>query len=298
MENTIFKRVESSYDLERMKCTRIIAVGCGGAASFLQDLARCGVGEFVLIDPDVVEEPNIATQQVFLEDIGRPKVDCLADRINQINPDAYVEAYQASLDEFDDVRFKRFIKLENYSNTLLCGLSDDFYCQARVNRLALSFGLPSLCAQLYQYGHAAEVSFTYPGVTSACHRCMLSPRYKAYLKEGYQNNVTSAGSSIFATQRLNAIKGFITLAMLHHGTNHPQWGEVLSRIGNCTLVQIRMHPHTGLKIFSRVFSDIEHCFFDESVWLPQEPEPNCPDCGGTGNLLAAKGTFADTREMR
>src|SRR5947209_191492 len=62
--------------------------------------------------------------------------------------------------------------------TLLCGLTDSFWAQAQVNRLALHLGIPSLCAQQYQYGQAAEITFTYPGVTPACHRCMLNSRYK------------------------------------------------------------------------------------------------------------------------
>ena len=78
--------------------------------------------------------------------------------------------------------------------TLVCGCTDNFYAQARVNRLALQFGLPSLCAGLYQYGQAAEISFTYPGVSPACQRCILSPRYKGYLERGYQNTVTSVGA--------------------------------------------------------------------------------------------------------
>src|SRR6266516_4824459 len=76
-EQAIFKRVATAYDLFRLKRSRVISTGCGGARSFLEDMARCGVGEFVLIDPDVVEEPNIATQHVYLEEIGRPKVDVL-----------------------------------------------------------------------------------------------------------------------------------------------------------------------------------------------------------------------------
>src|SRR5947209_2091155 len=100
--NSIFQRVASSYDLERMRRSRIISVGCGGAALFLEEIARCGVGEFVLIDPDLVEEPNIATQQVYLDNIGKAKVECIADRLIRINPDALVAVYQNLLDDIDD----------------------------------------------------------------------------------------------------------------------------------------------------------------------------------------------------
>src|SRR5947209_20282406 len=100
MRNSIFQRVETAYDLKRMQGSRIISIGCGGAASFLEDLARCGIGEFVLIDPDIVEESNIATQQTYLADIGSPKVDCIAARLMQINPDALFLVCKNALDDF------------------------------------------------------------------------------------------------------------------------------------------------------------------------------------------------------
>jgi len=303
--NALFQRVTTAYDLDRLQQCRIISVGCGGAASFLEDMARCGVGEFVLIDPDSVEEPNIATQQTYIKDIGRPKVECLAERIRGINPDAYVETYQKSLDEIDDQAFAHltrwsliFAKWKGPcvpELTLLCGFTDNFYSQARIGRLSLKFSNPSLCAQLYQFGQAAEISFTYPGVTPACQRCILSPRYTAYLERGYQNTATSDGTPIFATERLNALKGMIAMALLHHGTNHPRWGGMLKRIGNRTLVQIRMHPDTPLSVFHNVFAnaDTKRMFFDEAVWLPQKANPDCPDCGDSN----PKWTFADTRVM-
>ncbi len=308
-----YQRVETSYDLERMHRTRICGTGDGGATQYYQDMARCGVGQFVLLDHDVVEEPNIGTQHVYLEDVGRAKVDCTADRIIQINPDAHVEVCQKSLDEIDDDTFFRLAfapivwgRGENDGIpapdiTLLCGFTDNFYAQARVNRLALKFSLPSLCAGLYQYGQAGEITFTYPGITPACQRCILSPRYKSYLERGYKNivPVPSAGVPIFATQHVNALKGMISLALLHHGTDHPVWGQMLTRIGNRTLVQIRMHPDAPYKAFAQVLSgaDTSRLFFGEAVWLPQEADPKCPECKGTGNLLDAKGTFADTRVM-
>lgn len=309
----LFKRVETAYDLKRMKRTRIVGIGAGGAGQFYENKARCGVGQFVLIDPDVAEEENIATQQVYLEDIGRAKVDAIADRIIQINPDAHVIALQKSLDEIDDEEFLDLVlgpmvllphcTLQPWlpEIPLLCGFTDNFYAQARINRLALQFGLPSLCAGLYQYGQAGEITFTYPGVTPACQRCILSPRYKSYLERGYKNIVPipSGGVPIFATEYVNALKGMIALALLHHGTDHPVWGQMLRRIGNRTLVQIRMHPDAPYKDFAKVLSgaDTTRLFFGEAVWLPQEPDPMCPECRGTGNLLTAKGTFADTRDM-
>ncbi len=326
-----FRRVRDAYDLGRLASCRVIVVGNGGAAQFIEELARAGVGEFVPIDPDVVSETNLATQQAYRRDIGRPKVECLKERILDVNPNALVEVRQQRLEEIDDRDFQQLatapwkqwtatlrgiwglpgadVPVEVAvppSVTLLCGLTDNFEAQARVNRLALQFGLPSLCAQVYHEGRGAEITFTYPGVTPACHRCALRSRYEAYLNNGFRNNVGSDGTPIFATTRLNALKGFITLALLHHGSAHPRWGGMLERIGNRSLVQIRMDPDVSLPVFERVFGggDQQRILCDDAVWLPQQPDcpengfPTCPDCGGTGDLRCAKGTFNDTRPMR
>lgn len=303
-----FERVRGAYDLERLANCRIIYVGCGGAVSYAEDLARAGVGEHVLIDPDIVSESNLATQQVYRRDLGRAKVDCIAERISDINPNAAIIAFPHSLDDLSDEEFQLLCLSPTQfrpapATILLCGLTDSFPAQARVNRLALKFGLPSLCAQVYQEGRGAEITFTYPGLTAACHRCVLRSRYEAYLNNGFQNNVTSDGTPICATTRLNALKAFIALALLHHGTTHPRWGGLLQRIGNRNLIQIRMDPQAPLPIFSRVFSgaDQERILFDEAVWLPQLADSPatgfspCPDCGGSGNLAARFGSIRETR---
>ncbi len=306
-----FERVRDAYDLEVMHNSRLIAVGAGGAAEWLEQLARAGLGQFVLIDPDVVEEPNLATQQTYRKDIGRPKVECIAERILDINPGATVIALPKSLDELSDAEIRKLCLAEAGAahpvhKVVLAGLTDDFHAQARVNRLALHLGLPSLCAQVYREGRAAEVTFTYPGITPACHRCILSKRYEAY-ENGYKNDVTSHGTPIFSTARLNAIKGFILLAMLHHGSAHPRWGGLLKRIGNRNLIQVRMDPDLastlGIGIFDKVQDPAfrDRFLFDETVWLPQQheaPETGyeqpCPDCGGSGDLRTAIGKFEDT----
>lgn len=309
-----FRRVRGAYDLDRLGRWRVIYVGVGGAAGFVEDMARAGVGEHVLIDPDVVSETNLATQQVYRKDLRRPKVECLAERLRDINPAVRVITRPESLDDIDDSEFAALLGPAAHKaperNTLICGLTDNFIAQARVNRLALHFGVPSLSAQVYREGRGAEITFTYPGVTPACQRCVLSARYAAYLGERFENDVTSDGTPIFATTRLNALKGMIAMAILHHRGDHPRWGRLLERIGNRNLIQIRLDPDIastlGLSVFDRVFGggDRSRILFDDVVWLPQQPDredlngrPTCLDCGGTGDLRQASGTFADTRVM-
>jgi hypothetical protein len=308
-----FDRVQEAYDLNLMRGARIIAVGAGGAASWLEEMARAGLGQFVLIDPDIVSETNLATQQTYRRDIGRPKVDCIAERIRDINPTAKTIAVQKSLDDLTDYQIAGLandaIDGRTTKRTIICGLTDSFFAQARVNRIALHLGLPSLCAQVYHEGRGAEITFTYPGVTPACHRCILSSRYKHFLEQAQENDVTSHGTPIFSTTRLNAIKGFVTLALLHHGLDHPRWGTMLTRIDNRNLIQIRMDPDfadsLGMTVFDRVFekADRERLFFDDVVWLPEEEEspetgyPHCPDCGGTGDLRDSIGKFENSTSL-
>jgi hypothetical protein len=319
---TAFDRVKDAYDLDVMRDSRIIAVGAGGAASWLEELARAGLGQFVLIDGDVVSETNLATQQTYRRDIGRPKVDCIAERVRDINPSAKIIAIQKNLDVFVDepvvlndemVGQLAFAEIDGRkpARTVIAGLTDNFFAQARTNRIALKLGLPSLCAQVYREGRGAEVTFTYPGVTPACHRCILSSRYHHFLEERRENDVTSHGTPIFSTTRLNAIKGAVMLALLHHESTHSRWGTMLSRIGKRNLIQVRMDPDlfqtVGMTVFDRVFqkADQARIFFDEAVWLPQDQEcvatgyaVPCPDCGGTGDLRNAVGKTGDTRLAR
>jgi len=303
-----FRRVVGAYDLSHLRFCRVVIVGVGGASGFAEDLVRAGVHEIVLIDPDTVSLTNIGTQQVYRRDLGRPKVEAVADRLRDVNPAIEVLALQKDFDQLLDAEIESVLGLDKARPpicTLLCGCTDQFFAQARVNRVGLHFGVPTLSAQVYVEGRGAEITFTYPGITPACQRCILRSRYDAYLNDGYTNTVTSDGTPIGSTTRLNSTKLFVALALLHHGTTHPRWGGMLGRIGNRNLVQLRMDPDLAFPVFERVLAgDRERIFCDEAVWLPQSPEGTttgraaCPDCGGTGDLRSAIGSITDTRLAR
>jgi molybdopterin/thiamine biosynthesis adenylyltransferase len=74
---------------------RVAIVGVGGLGSMLaEQLARLGVGEFVLVDPDAVERSNLPRLYGAADHhIGRRKVDVVEQNVWRANPDATVETH-------------------------------------------------------------------------------------------------------------------------------------------------------------------------------------------------------------
>lgn len=80
--------------LEKLKNTTVAILGIGGVGSFAAEAcARSGVGRIVLIDKDNVDITNVNRQLVaYLSTVGRPKVEVMKERIQDINPECEVIA--------------------------------------------------------------------------------------------------------------------------------------------------------------------------------------------------------------
>ena len=70
--------------MEKLKNAKVAVFGLGGVGSFVcEGLARSGVGGFVLVDFDKVDESNINRQIIATtKTIGRNKVDVMKERMN------------------------------------------------------------------------------------------------------------------------------------------------------------------------------------------------------------------------
>ncbi|MDW5300236.1 MAG: tRNA threonylcarbamoyladenosine dehydratase [Sedimentibacter sp.] len=79
--------------MEKLKNSTVAIFGVGGVGSYVAEaLARCGVGSFALFDDDEVCLTNINRQIIATrKTIGRKKVEVMAERILDINPEAKVE---------------------------------------------------------------------------------------------------------------------------------------------------------------------------------------------------------------
>lgn len=87
--------------VKRLSEARVLVVGVGGVGAFAAEMiCRAGVGHITLVDSDTVKPSNINRQLPALHsNIGKYKVDLLADRFKDINPDAEIVAIKEFLDD-------------------------------------------------------------------------------------------------------------------------------------------------------------------------------------------------------
>lgn len=86
--------------LQRFASAHVCVVGVGGVGSWaIEALARSGIGTLTLIDLDNVAESNINRQlPALISLIGKPKVEALAERIADINPECQVNCIEDFVD--------------------------------------------------------------------------------------------------------------------------------------------------------------------------------------------------------
>ena len=81
--------------IQKLSKAKIIVYGIGGVGSFtVEGLVRAGIENIILVDNDVISPSNLNRQiHATIPNIGKLKVDCMKERILDINPKVNVETY-------------------------------------------------------------------------------------------------------------------------------------------------------------------------------------------------------------
>ena len=83
----------------RIQQTRVGIAGAGGLGSNIAvALVRSGFKHLEIADFDLVEAKNLNRQFYFLDEVGRFKVEVLAERLRSINPAVEIVTHQARLE--------------------------------------------------------------------------------------------------------------------------------------------------------------------------------------------------------
>ena len=80
--------------VDKLAGKHVAVFGVGGVGGYVcEALVRSGIGQFTIVDKDVVSESNINRQIIALTStIGRPKVEIMKERMEDINPLVCVDA--------------------------------------------------------------------------------------------------------------------------------------------------------------------------------------------------------------
>lgn len=171
---TAWDRVErliGSDNLGRLRRKRVGIIGLGSGGGFVAlSLAMSGVGQFVLIDDDVLEAGNVVRHVADLRDVGRPKAEAVADLLRQRSPNVAIEArvgrLEAHLDALDGL------------DLVVSGL-DGEGPKYVLNQACLERGLTAVYAGVYERGEGGDVVIIRPNTGGPCYAC-----WAAELREG------------------------------------------------------------------------------------------------------------------
>lgn len=224
---------------------RVAVVGCGGTGSAVaEQLVRLGVRHFTLFDPDTLTASNITrVYGSFPPDIGRAKVDVIAEHLRHVAPDADVATFQAMITMKDTAK----VLLDA---DIIFGCTDDNAGRLVLSRVASYLLTPVIdCGVLLSSGCDGRldgidgrVTVLAPG--SACLVCrnridlqrasaeMLTPdEHRRLADEGYAPGLPGVEPAVvtFTTQVAAAAVGELLERLVQYGPE-PAPSEVLLRL--------------------------------------------------------------------
>lgn len=144
----------------RLANARVLVIGAGGLGSAtVPYLASAGVGTIGIIDTDVVELSNLHRQISHgVSDIGRSKLDSMADTVAGIDPSTVIIRHDVRLDSGNILDI-----LADY-DVLLDG-SDNFPTRYLANDAATIAGKPLVWGAILQYHGQVGVAWAERGPT-------------------------------------------------------------------------------------------------------------------------------------
>ena len=275
-------RIDGAVSTTALRASHVVTVGCGGSAELLASLARCGVGRFTLCDPDRVAPSNLARQGFEASDVGRHKVEAVAEVLTRIDPACTVRCLCADITTVTADTLGEHLS----GASLLIAATDRFVAQARVNELALASGIPALWPGIYEGGLAGEVIFWHPGLP--CYRCLVPSRYQtqeAARAAGNSVDPASDGTTVFDQAFIDSIAGMIALGLLTRGCRD-RFGTLIELLGDRNFIQVKNDPRGAwrgrdvVREQLRVPGDAD-TYFSWITAARRDPDLgrlHCPDC--------------------
>lgn len=170
-KDELFSRNKGLIELDTFatRCVSIIGLGSGGSPIAI-DLAKAGVGKFILVDNDRLELANVVRHSCDIKDLGRLKVHAMRDAILARNP--YCEVITSSEDCCEN--FLEIINLlEKEKCDLIVAATDSEKSRNILNEMALRLNIPAIFGRTIKRASSGDV-LRVPRGGHPCLRCVFS----------------------------------------------------------------------------------------------------------------------------
>ena len=153
----LFSRNSGLLESGIMLKKRAVIVGCGSVGSAIAlELARAGVGSFLLIDDDILKLHNICRHELGVRDLGRYKAKALSDQIKNIDPLAKTDIF---IGRIEDISLNELISDDN---SIMIATADSRRSNAAANELARELQIPFAAVGCWSRAHAGEIFYWMP----------------------------------------------------------------------------------------------------------------------------------------
>jgi len=175
----------------RLQQVRVAVIGLGGVGSYAcEALARAGIGNFLIVDFDLVNHSNLNRQLIALySTVGEAKTEVMKQRILDINPKAEVEIVND------------FLALENRH----IYLSDLDYVIDAIDSLGPKVGLIEFCIRheiptisVMGAGNRVDPDQIHLSMLSQSWNCPLAKRVRKFLR---RRGITTDIPVVFSSEK-------------------------------------------------------------------------------------------------
>jgi molybdopterin/thiamine biosynthesis adenylyltransferase len=168
----VFSRNTGILETGMMKSMTAIISGCGSVGSYVAlELARSGVGSFLLVDNDVVSYANVCRHQCGIADVGRYKTIAVADRIRLINPEARIGLQNTVIENVPSAVFAEYCS----PDSIIVGCADNRQGDLFASKIAAHYNMPMVSIGFWERAFAGEVFYWIPERKDlACYQCFIN----------------------------------------------------------------------------------------------------------------------------
>lgn len=170
-KSNLYTRSKGLIEVNALEKKSVLIVGLGsGGASIAVELAKAGVGNYILVDFDRLELHNISRHIAGVNELGRLKTNIVRDAILSKNPYANIDTY--SIDILENIPIiERLVS----ATDLVIAATDSLSSRYLLNALTIKHRKVGLFGRAVTRGEGGDVLRVRPG--GPCYACLKGSQW-------------------------------------------------------------------------------------------------------------------------